>query len=316
MKHRFEKVDYKSLNARQKEQFNFQKVSAVLADYGFRTIALGDDWQGADFIAHHIDGVEFLKVQLKGRLSFDKKYEGKDLWVCFRDVDKWYLYPHDDLLREVLADTNVGNKVDTDATDFEHGASIREADPVAAEERSPRQHVARQVPAKARPLYVRAELPDATANQGRFFDDDYTDALRAMATKVLDVQAPMRDDALAREVARAHGFARTGNKIKQRVLDLLPHVVATEDSAGCFLWSVETPPDSIPFRYHAGDIERRSLDEIAMPELIGLVHDCSDSVRGNDPALALAREIGLARLASIARERLEEALNACSGETQ
>jgi hypothetical protein len=107
LKRRFQKIDYARLNARQQEQFNFQKVSGVLADYGFRTISLGDDWQGADFIAHHVDGNLFLKVQLKGRLSFDKKYEGKDIWVCFRDGAKWYLYPHDELLAQVLAEKNV-----------------------------------------------------------------------------------------------------------------------------------------------------------------------------------------------------------------
>lgn len=109
MKKVFAKIKYDQLNSRQQEQFNFQKVSAVLADYGFRTIALGDDWQGADFIAHHIDGETFLKVQLKGRLSVDRKYEGKNLWVCFRDGNKWYLYPHDELLQDILAHTNVGN---------------------------------------------------------------------------------------------------------------------------------------------------------------------------------------------------------------
>jgi hypothetical protein len=109
MKKTFTKIQYDHLNARQQEQFNFQKVSAVLADYGFRTISLGDDWEGADFIAHHVDGKRFLKVQLKGRLSFDKKYEKKDLWVCFPFSGKWYLYPHDGLLKQVLAKTNVGN---------------------------------------------------------------------------------------------------------------------------------------------------------------------------------------------------------------
>lgn len=46
----FPKISYRELNARQKENFNFQKVSAVLADYGFVTFRLSDDWQGADFI--------------------------------------------------------------------------------------------------------------------------------------------------------------------------------------------------------------------------------------------------------------------------
>jgi hypothetical protein len=43
----FKRVAYRSLNSRQKEAFNFQKVSAVLADYGFTTIRLTSDWRGA-----------------------------------------------------------------------------------------------------------------------------------------------------------------------------------------------------------------------------------------------------------------------------
>jgi hypothetical protein len=69
----FEQVVYKKLNARQQEAFNFQKVSAVLADYGFSTIRLTSDWHGADFTAQHFNGMTFLKVQLKGRCCFYKK---------------------------------------------------------------------------------------------------------------------------------------------------------------------------------------------------------------------------------------------------
>ncbi len=170
------------------------------------------------------------------------------------------------------------------------------------------QLVAKQISPTERRLYVRAELADATASQDRFFDDDYSDVLRNMAMAVLEAEAPIRDDALAREVARAHGFARTGNRIKQRVLGLLPEVTTTEDSTGRFLWADDSPLDWIPFRYPAPDEERRSLSEVAMAELIGLVRERPDLRAAEDPALALAREIGLARLARAARERLEEAM--------
>ena len=94
----FTQISYKDLNARQQETYNFHKVAAVLADYGFTCIRLSDDWQGADFIAQHIDGETFLKVQLKGRLTFDAKYTGKGLWVCFIHGDQVFLYPHDEAL--------------------------------------------------------------------------------------------------------------------------------------------------------------------------------------------------------------------------
>ena len=70
----FKKIIYSKLNSRQKENYNYQKVSSVLADYGFQTIKLSDDWKGADFLAQHTDGKTSLKIQLKSRLTLDKKY--------------------------------------------------------------------------------------------------------------------------------------------------------------------------------------------------------------------------------------------------
>ena len=97
----FNKISFEELNARQKENYNFHKISAVLADYGYTTLRLSDDWQGADFIAQHLDGENFLKVQLKSRLYFGKKYLNKNLYIAFREADQWYLYPHDKLFKEI-----------------------------------------------------------------------------------------------------------------------------------------------------------------------------------------------------------------------
>ena len=98
----YEKVPYADLNSRQKENYNFHKVASRLADYGFTCLRLSDDWQGADFIACHINGETFLKVQLKGRLGIDKKYQHKDIHVAFIHTGNVYVYDHDqfiDLIR-------------------------------------------------------------------------------------------------------------------------------------------------------------------------------------------------------------------------
>jgi hypothetical protein len=66
-----------------------------------------------------------------------------------------------------------------------------------------------------------------------------------MALAVLEAQGPIRDDALVREIARAHGFARTGNRIKQRVLELLPDVTVPDDKKPVGKpqrYEVTTPP--------------------------------------------------------------------------
>ena len=101
----FERIDYQKLNGRQQETYNFQKLSAVLAEFGYLTIRLSDDWNGADFIAQHFKTKEFLKVQLKSRLTFDKKYHDKNLYICFKDADQgdWYLYNHQELLEKVIS---------------------------------------------------------------------------------------------------------------------------------------------------------------------------------------------------------------------
>lgn len=97
----FVAIRYEELNSRQQENYNFHKLSSVLADYGYTCIRLSDDWQGADLIAMHISG-DFLKIQLKGRLSFDKKYLGKSLHIAFRSGDRWYVYPHDELCQQLI----------------------------------------------------------------------------------------------------------------------------------------------------------------------------------------------------------------------
>lgn len=108
---------YEKLNARQKENYNFQKLSAVLAEYGYATLRLSDDWNGADFIALHING-KSIRVQLKGRLTFCKKYQGGDLYVAFCSDRAWYMFPHDKLLKQFLKHTKIG---DSASWKTEHG---------------------------------------------------------------------------------------------------------------------------------------------------------------------------------------------------
>ena len=97
----FNPVKYEDLNHRQKENYNFQKLASRLAGYGYNCLRLSDDWQGADLIACHIDGT-FIKIQLKSRLTINTKYGGKKIHIAFRENDRWYIYPHDDLQDELL----------------------------------------------------------------------------------------------------------------------------------------------------------------------------------------------------------------------
>lgn len=105
------RVDYKALNSRQKETYNFHRVAGRLAEYGYNSILLSDDWLGADFIAYHNDGERFYRVQLKGRMTIDNKYVGKGLYIAFVDGDRVYVYPHDEMADRVEATGRVNSSV-------------------------------------------------------------------------------------------------------------------------------------------------------------------------------------------------------------
>jgi hypothetical protein len=102
----FEPIKYVELTAKQKELFNFQKIAAALAEYGYNCIKLADDWQGADFLAYHKDGANTLKVQLKSRVTIHAKYQGKGIWIAFPYENSWYLIDHDRLVDKVREHTD------------------------------------------------------------------------------------------------------------------------------------------------------------------------------------------------------------------
>jgi hypothetical protein len=97
------KVYYKDLNSKEKENYNYHKVAAALAEYGYDSMRLNNDWQGADFIA--VKGDEMIKVQLKSRFTLDAKYEGKNIYIAFIEDAKIKIYLHDEALN--IASNNI-----------------------------------------------------------------------------------------------------------------------------------------------------------------------------------------------------------------
>ena len=96
---KYSKVKYSNLSSKQKEAYNFAHLSALLSEFGLSSIWLQDDWQGADCLAQTANN-EFIKIQLKGRLTFDKKYIGKNIYIAFPHDDGFYVYPHDKVLKK------------------------------------------------------------------------------------------------------------------------------------------------------------------------------------------------------------------------
>ena len=98
---KLEPIEYSSLKAKAQENYNFLKMAAILADYGYNCLWLNDDWNGADCIAMHIDGISDFKIQLKGGISFAQKKRKKNLFIAFFELGDLYIYPHDVVLDQV-----------------------------------------------------------------------------------------------------------------------------------------------------------------------------------------------------------------------
>lgn len=151
---------------------------------------------------------------------------------------------------------------------------------------------------------VDAVTPDA------FFDPSYDEILRAMIDHVVAVEGPVRDDVLARRIARAHGWSRTGGRIARRIAELSEGRFPISEEDGCvFLWPPGADVATFPvFRRSSGDAAR-PVDEIALPELIALARAAlATGAAGDDAVTVMARLAGLGRLRAVSRNRLAAAL--------
>ncbi|MEM9659707.1 MAG: hypothetical protein AAF961_15205, partial [Planctomycetota bacterium] len=95
---RYPAIDYAALNGKQQEAYNFAHIAARLSRHGFACYKLDDDWNGADFLAHHMPTGDTLKVQLKGRVTIVRAFVGRDLWMAFPAGGAWFVVPHNELV--------------------------------------------------------------------------------------------------------------------------------------------------------------------------------------------------------------------------
>ncbi len=141
----------------------------------------------------------------------------------------------------------------------------------------------------------------------QFYEPAYNPTLLELTAYIVKVEAPLRDDLLVERVARAHGFARSGRAIRERVLTLKGRRFLRYKDAvgGMFVW-----PDSASrklwstFRVPATEDDFRPIEDI-----------CSEELRAGAAGLSvedvpweLSRLLGIRRLSAAARQRIEAAL--------
>ncbi|MDZ4263345.1 MAG: DUF3320 domain-containing protein, partial [Pseudomonadota bacterium] len=146
-------------------------------------------------------------------------------------------------------------------------------------------------------------------NPEAFFDASYDATLSTMIAQVINIEGPVREDVLAKRIARAHGWARTGKRIRDRVYLLAEaQYPSTTEEIGQFFWPVGSDTSEWPaFRY--SENSSRPVDEIAMQELRALAKSVAHKSESVDErVVAMARLVGVRRATEEVRMRLVEGI--------
>lgn len=165
--------------------------------------------------------------------------------------------------------------------------------------------------------YVTADLSKyaPVIDAGLFYEAEYTDILLEIVNEIVKIEAPLRVRDLARVVARAHGWSRTGSQIRRRIWGLVRNrFPLTKEGVGTFVWPSGWDTSFYPHFREPGRGEARSVRQIAMPELAALArYVMANGFDGDAAIMEMAHHVGLSRLRSDSRTRLETAWSCRQG---
>ncbi|MBN9237774.1 DNA helicase [Mesorhizobium hungaricum] len=156
--------------------------------------------------------------------------------------------------------------------------------------------------------YRVTDLSMFKAEPDLFYEFAYRDTLKGMIEAVMDGESPLPADVLAQYIARAHGWLRTGGRIRERIDLHLRGYDTTSESSGVFIWKKGLIVDVLAYRPSVNEESRRAIADIPLAELASVVVDNPALVDMPDPPRDMARLLGVERLAATARTRLDEAI--------
>ncbi len=159
-----------------------------------------------------------------------------------------------------------------------------------------------------RPEYRIADLSAFKAEPELFYEFAYRGTLKGMIEAVMDAESPLPADVLAQRIARAHGWLRTGGRIRERIDLHLRGYDTTNESSGLFIWKKGLVADLLTYRRSGNEESRRAIADIPLAELASVVVENPALLDMPDPARDMARLLGVERLAATARARLDEAI--------
>jgi very-short-patch-repair endonuclease len=167
-------------------------------------------------------------------------------------------------------------------------------------------------------IYRESDLRSAIGevDPDRFFDVGYTSTLEKMIAYVVGEEGPVLDTVLIRRIARAHGWAKAGGRIRERVDRIARSQLRSheEEQTGTFFWPAHLEESSsVMFRRPDEEGAMRSLGEICLPELAVLVREMVDRGHEGEALIyAVAKEAGVGRVTHAGRQRIEKAIQFAS----
>lgn len=161
-------------------------------------------------------------------------------------------------------------------------------------------------------LYKRVDLRGAFAdriNPVLFYERSYKKLLQEMVEYVLEGEGPILLEDLVTRIARAHGFRRSGDRIRKKVESAFKwkhHLDRARDGSK-FVWPANTfESRSIRPRLPAGEDDIRLPNQIPIEELTALAERCTS----DDKIYEMAGLLGIKRVGPEVRARLTDALSA------
>jgi very-short-patch-repair endonuclease/DNA polymerase III delta prime subunit len=139
----------------------------------------------------------------------------------------------------------------------------------------------------------------------RFYDPTYRPILRQMATHVITMEGPIFDDLLVRRIARFHGFQRTGQQIRETVVNVIDgSFPRTAEGDRKVFWPEGSARTMETCRLGGSDV--RDHSDIPEAELVALARrHLSMGTTIAEAVVGMAADLDLGRLRQSTRQRFE-----------
>ncbi len=145
----------------------------------------------------------------------------------------------------------------------------------------------------------------------QFYEPGYLRVVRRIATQTIDAAGPVRFDHLSSMIARAHGFNRTGSRIKGQVWKAVSRVrpnAKSADGATLFWPEGQKPAVAIPFRGMTVAGIDREWHQVPYPEKLGLAREVLANGSTGRHIEEMSSRIGLGRLHRTTKGEIEDLL--------